>query len=1057
MPSKPAPMPARLPALAWVLALALLPARPAPARPPAPQGTTEGLDVLLLVDVSRSMFSDDQGGGDGAAHGPNGSDPDRLRWDAVQLALNLLTAEDRVLILPFNHQAPALVRYANGQADWIPGGLPQQLLPVSASRAELRAQVETFIHSRGVPLPNTDSGGTAILGALARAADLTQADSPPPGRRRAVILLTDGREDQDQLSRFPGAERETGLRSYLGPWARAVAGRPATPVYAIGLGSEQAVEAFRIDLDYLRRIANLTGGNSIWVRRNSQLIETFRDLIWQLKGCWIKGVDMASQRATDDTMRGIVDLGILAYAERPGGLLPDGRPDPRNTGPPSSRLEFRWTAGDDQGPPADGRTGKGGDTYAYTYFGRPSPAEKSPFQVFADAALKLSSTWTPPALGHRIAFAKRTVRPLLEIVEPAEFRSLSRHQELTVRLRLSDTPYFQPEQFRLTMGLTPEGQEMAAAAAEVKQALEVEPNARTFRGSIRLDRLKGGRGPKDYYTLRLLAEGLRDPLHALSSYRLELPRRTIAVENTVVLAPVGRVELSREARSHRLTIRSLAAISGELPLTVTVTPPRSKQGPVPLEALIVRQDDPAGEEGTVRLRDGTAVLEVALNRGPLPPGGVAYQDGRLELTARAGAVLEPLSIPLGLRIDLLKLVSNPAECRLEAKPELNRSPSIRILADSPGGLPPEAPDAHIALAAQGDGVQFAPEELWLEPVAPAEGPGAVPGARSSALDLPLDTPFRIVFQPKPDPAKLGRHSYTWTVTARGANPVSGALTLDYQTPSLVGPDRPIVVHTGRDTRHELAIPLRLAGLQGDTRRVVFRPDRRPDGLGVFSREGGPAGGAAGQEPGLEIPSPAEAVEVVCTGAGSEGAVMRLGLTIPGDLPLGHYRARGVLAGVKPDVTEAKVELEVVVNALEVLAMLPGREGSWTPCDRVEIGPFFDAELVQVVRVRTGLRDRLRPEQVRVTIPGPFDNHDGDLIHQLPAPASVRDVRILNDGEELEMTIRFPPVVSADPFKPYSVSAYFDYFESPERPLDHRVVEFVVTFLDARFSGPPRPR
>ena len=60
---------------------------------------SEGLDLVILVDVSRSMYTQDRGPNP-LEHQPNGSDPLRIRWDAVGLILNLLTAEDRVMIVP---------------------------------------------------------------------------------------------------------------------------------------------------------------------------------------------------------------------------------------------------------------------------------------------------------------------------------------------------------------------------------------------------------------------------------------------------------------------------------------------------------------------------------------------------------------------------------------------------------------------------------------------------------------------------------------------------------------------------------------------------------------------------------------------------------------------------------------------------------------------------------------------------------------------------------------------------------------------------------------------
>ena len=56
--------------------------------------TGKPIDLVFLVDVSRSMFEDP------------GNDPERIRWDAVLLSMDLLTSEDKVLIIPFNEDSP---------------------------------------------------------------------------------------------------------------------------------------------------------------------------------------------------------------------------------------------------------------------------------------------------------------------------------------------------------------------------------------------------------------------------------------------------------------------------------------------------------------------------------------------------------------------------------------------------------------------------------------------------------------------------------------------------------------------------------------------------------------------------------------------------------------------------------------------------------------------------------------------------------------------------------------------------------------------------------------
>ncbi len=424
------------------------------------QPLANGLDVVLLVDVSRSMFTTDTnpGGMLNPRDRPNGTDPDRIRWDAVQVVLNLLTADDRVLILPFNNEAPASAQDSAGRTLRIPGELPLELLPVGDNRRQLIGRVETFIPFGSVgdspAAERTDLLGTAILKALRKAAELTKPERVAPGRRLAAILLTDGKEDADQLRAFPGLKENANLRYHLGPWALSSPERPGTPVYTIALGSEQAG---LLDLYYLRRMSTLTGGDSISVQRNSQLIATFRDLIWQLKGNWIKPIDLEDRHPIEDTTRGIVDVGILAYSERPEGDLPDHRTNPRNTALLTTKPRFTWKpAGRRVYRRSDHRVGRLVDSLDFWYFGRSTASEGSPFKDLDDNTLTLETEFGPAAAGDRVAFAKSTALPLFE-VEPPDLRPLSRYQGLDLRVHMSETRNFDPKQFRATAYLALQG------------------------------------------------------------------------------------------------------------------------------------------------------------------------------------------------------------------------------------------------------------------------------------------------------------------------------------------------------------------------------------------------------------------------------------------------------------------------------------------------------------------------------------------------------------------------------------------------------------------------
>ena len=117
----------------------------------------ESLDVFILVDVSRSMYLapaqskvEEMQAFDPAMDGrPAGSDPERQRWDAVRLLLDLLTDDDQVTILPFNEVAPAQVQAQGGQPFEVPGHVADSLRSPRWEQDRLGRSVEEFAAQPG--------------------------------------------------------------------------------------------------------------------------------------------------------------------------------------------------------------------------------------------------------------------------------------------------------------------------------------------------------------------------------------------------------------------------------------------------------------------------------------------------------------------------------------------------------------------------------------------------------------------------------------------------------------------------------------------------------------------------------------------------------------------------------------------------------------------------------------------------------------------------------------------------------------------------------------------
>ena len=176
--------------------------------------TSRGIDVILLIDVSGSMA--DKDGQLKSNNRPkedwNGSDPDRMRWDAVKLLVDLLDSRDRVLIRRFNEECPARFEPVSDESR-IPQFFPDgsrfvdaaQDFPAKFTRCGDKQEWDALISRIGQfnkrlkkPTERTnpnddgwtlDQGGTNIIAALE---SLEKAVADEPSRKKRVILLTDG-------------------------------------------------------------------------------------------------------------------------------------------------------------------------------------------------------------------------------------------------------------------------------------------------------------------------------------------------------------------------------------------------------------------------------------------------------------------------------------------------------------------------------------------------------------------------------------------------------------------------------------------------------------------------------------------------------------------------------------------------------------------------------------------------------------------------------------------------------------------------------------------------
>lgn len=127
----------------------------------APAVTPDGYDVYLLLDQSNSMWN---------LNGL-GSDPDMLRVAAANLFLSYLGADD-----PGREHRAGVIYF---------GGASELVAPLTGLDAASRAALSQQL-ADPVPIPWTDPAEALALAA----SELTQ--TADPGRRQAIVLLTDG-------------------------------------------------------------------------------------------------------------------------------------------------------------------------------------------------------------------------------------------------------------------------------------------------------------------------------------------------------------------------------------------------------------------------------------------------------------------------------------------------------------------------------------------------------------------------------------------------------------------------------------------------------------------------------------------------------------------------------------------------------------------------------------------------------------------------------------------------------------------------------------------------
>ena len=880
--------------------------------------SNKGIDLVFLVDVSQSMKL--------PARGAQANDPERIRWDAVLLSMNLLTTEDRFLIIPFNEYAPAKLQ---GDGDvvndkvFVPGELPSVLL--NPETANIRKLVGSFIHTLN-PGPvrdpktewNGDNGGTAILVALETAKTRLAKLPADPDRRRLVVLLTDGSEaSKNKPAGLKGLEslydkhhpednvenqraysdelmNDNRLKDWVNHYAAMNDSGPPLKVYTIGLGQP--------DPRLLTLMARTTGGHYKHVENNGQLIDVFRDLIWQLKGCWRKerpiGVGAASVEPEVDLMSEIHDLGVLYYSiQREGPRVYSALAGP-------DELAFAWK--DKAGLLDGGLKGVHSQeqSYGYDYYENNGLAEGE----------KLYSTWKSSNTNRGLQFSKRTVRPVFTVSE-LEKATYNRLESIPIRVHMNmNNPgsRFKLSDFKLTAEFrkTEEAQdeERGKLLGNPQELLVDRRENNEFLRDLDLAGLASAGGASDGYTLWITARGKENAgeTHSLSGYKLELPPVDVLVENRLELAPVGVVTVSnrdalkqKPVRLHSKDALKINRNMKDIVLQVdTKKPPVDKLGN-PVEVL------QAPVQGVLRANqvgelEGELILQLREN---LPFG--LYTGGELLVSAPSYPKMSPLPVRYEASIETIKIGFSRSPIQImynEGDRGPKRTEPIRAVLENNS---PRADNQAVTVTIPAERQPFSEGELWLESK-------NSPGGKSRSLELAKpDDEFVVCFQPRENNL-ISYHEFELglQIAAPVYEPRPEKVQLYHKAPILKfdKPDR-VMLQRG-DTRIE-ELKIGLAGLPGTKRQVRFqcrdanvKPDQAEPPTFRFGKF---QNAKIKLEPLDELNLVAEAAE----------QTLRLKVTAPRDIACGDYTLlHGELTAA---LTEPKpLELTVSVNDLNLL-------------------------------------------------------------------------------------------------------------------------------------------
>lgn len=638
-------------------ALALAPvgvtAQPAAARV-APR---DPVDLVLLVDVSYSMFLSNP-----PTKIPN--DPGGIRWDAIQFLIDTAGPDDRVALVLYRADAALVTRHLD------PSGFATLGSGPGSPRAKLKEMVAGFQKferefppkvdgSLGYPIPGQppvkfSGGGTGSLLALQAVWDPAwNLNFPRPGRQPWVMLFTDGMDEgaevydekdraaddktdakvvwgkkafdylagnkpyDDAVEKGGPLPRQLGDKAIEGLTAEvaktvALYRRAGVPVFTFGLTnpkttSDYAKAAMRLTLSGISdgtikdtrdpRFARLELFSE--ATNNVELFRQLQEVSWELREQWVlsrTGRGRSLPLTTPDRQL-CDDLGVLLYRRVDGAAVAPDQTVAES--PPLKSRSHHYVP-----VPV---TGTGGSNVEAT------------FAADADAVAVVGMRLKAPVLDQAKP-ERRTYTPVDAV--PIQITFDPRDSKLT------------RDMFRAVATLRPPGAPKERALTVTLQPADWEgaPNGWSFEGSWvpedhgrpTGDRVGGMMG--DWWLDVVVSiDAKHSPLHG-ATRRLLRTKVTVG-EYPTVTGPAGIAVVSNSGEK---------AGKGELRFTVSPAPIAAKdRTPPTLEAELVpgrpqsaawKSDKPVSL-GRVPVVDGVAVVPVDLTRPADFDWSAAAKDG----------------------------------------------------------------------------------------------------------------------------------------------------------------------------------------------------------------------------------------------------------------------------------------------------------------------------------------------------------------------------------------------------------------------------------------------